>query len=365
MIGIMKTKSLLLLLPLFLTGCLFSVNHPLVGPDGTIAVFLDEQGAYQLLLGGGALTLLRDGEAITLPATVVPEAGAVVDWSADGAGLLYVTQTFGEWGEPLRSALVRVAADPAAQPTVLLASDAPIRDAAYTADGRLVVLEFDGEVAGRLSLLDPEAGTAESLFENALGFRMHFDRDALTVLCVDLDGPVPIGRVIAWDLGTDAGETVARFVLEEEMLETFPVMSDTLLWDVDPSARFVALAVTDHVMIDPMIEDEVPALLLIDVKGRTAIELAPMALMPAFSPDGRVLAYIGSDDGDTGVAMVQTIDPLIGPVGEAARVPGGEGAATCFWLAPTRLGLAFELEDDGYRVVAVDLDTGEMTDLFE
>ncbi|MGB2983664.1 MAG: hypothetical protein WBC63_07385, partial [Candidatus Bipolaricaulia bacterium] len=80
----MKKRALFLMLPLFLTGCLFSVNHPLLGPDGTVALFLNEAGSYSPTLEEATLHLLRGGEFIRVPAATISDIGEVLDWSPDG-----------------------------------------------------------------------------------------------------------------------------------------------------------------------------------------------------------------------------------------------------------------------------------------
>jgi hypothetical protein len=356
----MKRRVLLLLLPLFLTGCLFSINHPLVGPDGTVALFLNEDGRFALFPETGTLHLLRDGELVAVPGVSISEPSGVLDWCPDGTEILFVQVGTGEGSEQTVWTLFRVAATPDAVPVAVLESGEPIRDAAFTLDGRIAVLRYGEEDAGVLELLDPGTGALESVFDDVLGFRLDRARASLVVLHLIDEGPIAIGRVARWRLGVDDPETLAVLALGEEMLDTYHRVTDVLLWDVDPSGRWIALALYDPALIDPPVVDEFPALYLVDTDEGDAGQIAATALAPSFSPDGSRLAYIALDDGEDGYAVVYDLELL-----QSEPVSGGAGAATCFWIGPDELGLAFESGDDTHRLVTVRLDTGEVTVLLD
>jgi len=356
----MKARALLLLLAVFLAGCLFSVNQPLVGPDGTTAFFLDEEDRYSIFPEGGTLHLLRDNELIPVPAATIPGLGGVVDWSPDGSELLYISNDIGGFLESSSSTLAKIAASPDAEPVVILESEAIIKDAAFTLDGRIAVLRFGERIVGALDLYDPESDVFEKVFDDVLAFRLDPSRTSVVALHLRIEGPVPIGRLARWHLGENDPETLAEFVLGEQMLETMYVLSDTFLLDVDPSGRWVAVALFDQVLIDPQVEEEVPALYLVDTADRTAQRLARIGLIPSFSPDGAYLAYITSDDGDLGYAMLYNLQ-----TSRAVQVPGSQGASTCFWLSNDELGVSFESDDDTYRLAVIEFTTGEIVDLIE
>ena len=356
----MKTRALLLVLSLFLTGCLFSVNHPLLGPDGTVALFLDGQGNYSLAVEQGTLHLLRGGEFIRIPAATVSAPAEVLDWSPDGKQILFVQHEIGEWLEPTASTLSRVDAHSGGVPEAILQSETVIKAAAYTHDGRIAVLRFGEGHGGTLELLDPDTGGVQEIFDDVLAFRLDPARTEMVAVHLNDEGPVPIGHVARWWLEEDDADTLAVFVLGEQMLETFYVLSDTVLFDVDASGRWVALVVFEQAMIDPPIEEEVPALYLVDTATESAQRLAEIGFLPGFSPDGRRLAYVTSDDGDLSGVAVYDLETL-----ESVGVPGSVGASTCFWMGEDRLGLTFETGDDLYRLVAVNIDTGEIVKLIE
>ena len=356
----MKKRALFLMLPLFLTGCLFSVNHPLLGPDGTVALFLNEAGSYSPTLDEATLHLLRGGEFIRVPAATISDIGEVLDWSPDGREILYVQHEVGEWFELTQSTLYSVEARSDGVPEVILESEMVIKDAAYAYDGRIAVLRFGEGFAGILELVDPDGGEPQEIFDDVLAFRLDPTRTEMVALHLDVEGPVPIGRVARWRLEEDDSDTLAVFGLGEQMLETYCVFSDAILFDVDITGRWVAFAVFDQVMIDPLIEEETPTLYLVDTVTESAQRIAEIGFLPSFSPDGRKLAYMTSDDGDTGHAALFDLETQ-----ESAPVPASLGASTCFWLSNSLLGLTYELEDDAYWLVTVDINTGESAVLVE
>jgi len=357
----MKARGLWLLLPLLLLiGCLFSINHPLVGPDGTIALFLNEDGRFTLFPETGTLHLLRNGEFIAVPGVSISEPSGVLDWCPDGTEILFVQIGTDEESEQTVWTLYRVAASPDAVPVVVLESEEPIRDAAFALEGCIAVLRYGEEDAGALELLDPDTGALESVFDDVLGFRLDRTRASLIVLHLVDEGPVPIGHVARWRLGVDDSQTLAMFTLGEELLGTYHRVTDALLWDVDPYGRWIALALYDQTLLDPPVEDEFPALYLIDTVEEDARQISPTVHVLTFSPDGSRLAYIASDDGEGGYAVVYDLE-----LSQSGPVSGGAGATTCFWMGPDELGLAFESDDDTHRLVTIQLDTGEVTVLLE
>jgi hypothetical protein len=117
------------------------------------------------------------------------------------------------------------------------------------------------------------------------------------------------------------------------------------------------MAVFEQVMVDPLIEEESPTLYLVDTQMGRVERLAEVGFLPSFSPDGRRLAYVTSDEGDVGYAAIYDLETF-----ETVRAPGSLGASTCFWADEGKLGLVFELED-GYRVAVADLTSGEVVEL--
>lgn len=356
----MKARWICLLFPLFLTGCLFSLNHPVMGPDGTAALFLDEDGTFGLFLETGTLHLLRETGLVPIPAATAGELPAVLDWSPGGDEILFVSSETGEWLQPIASTLYRVHADPDAVPVVVLTSEAPILHAAFGLDGRIVILRLDDEGRGRLETLDPEIGRLDRVFDDVRGFRLSPSRETLTTLHVSDEPPVAMGAVMRWSLGVDNQETLARFVLNTPTAEMLAAVSDVVFWDADPTGRWVALALYGEVLLEPLLDSEGPSLFLVDTEDDTVSRIADLALGPSFSPDGKHLAYIASEDGETGFVVLHDLDR-----GTSDRLPDTEAASTCFWLAPDRLGLTFEINEDRHRLVEVDLKTGSLQDLMD
>lgn len=347
------------MLPLLLFGCLPSINHPLVGPDGTVALFLGDAGEFNLLLEQGSFHLLRDGALLALPLTAGSGSSAALDWHPEGQEFLYVRNEIDDWLEIISSTLYRVAADPEAEPVVVYTSELTIRDAAFRADGTIVLLEQGDDVAGRLSILDPSTGDQEDVSDEILGFRQDAARETLYLLAVDESGFVAIGAIGPWGPEHEDSQPLAVFTLTGGMLESFFLLDDDFFWDIDPTGKHLALAVYDDVMLVPKVENEVPTLFFIE-DGERLTKIADAGYMPVFSPDGRYLAYIGTVDGDTGQAMLYEPRTL-----DTHPVPATQGATTCFWLADDQLGVAIEGDNDDYRIMVYNFSNGEFTRLID
>jgi len=340
-----------------LAGCLFTMNHPQVTADGTVALFLSTDGGYMLFPETDVLHLLRDGEWVAVPGATLHGAGGLMDLSPDDAEALYVDVRPGEFRDPLRSTLYRVALGPDAVPEPILETEDAIMKAVWVQEDRILLLRFgDGEAT--LQSLDPAAGRAEGLAGDLLSFEVLPGRAEVFLLAVDQNGEPSIGSVVRWDLVTDRRETLATVVLSEATVEAFVMMPGDVLWDVSPDGAWVALSLYDGTMIEPAVEVEVPSLYLVDTEFGEAERIALEALMPAFSPDGAALIYaVGAEDG-LAVLMYRDLAS-----GESMRVPGSEGLSTAFWLSPTTLGLTFESGEDHYRLVELDLTTEQTREL--
>ena len=335
------------------------MNQPVIGPDGTAAMFLGEDGEYNLVLEQGTIHLFKDGESTALPLTATSESCAILDWNSESQEFLYVEYEVGEWLESGPSTLYRVAADPASGPVVVHTSELTIRDAEFRADGRIVLLEQGDEITGTLSLLDPATGEMDEVSDAIFGFRQDANRETLYLFAIDEQSLTSIGVIGPWEPDSDGSEPLAVFLLSAGMLESFLLVDDEFFWDIDPSGSYVALALYDNVMVAPKVDEEVPTLLLIK-DGERLTQIAEIGYMPVFSPDGRYLAYMGSEDGQTGQALLYELRTF-----EKYPVPGTQGATTCFWMANDQLGVAFESDDDDYRVMVYNFNTGELIRLIE
>ena len=229
-----RTQILLILvLVLPLSGCLFTINHPVIGPDGTMAVFLDEAGAYALSVESGVLHLFRDGAWVSIHAATVSEAGGVLDVSPDGSEFLYIDIESIDLFGPMTSTLYRVKADPEAIPEVLFETDNSIAKAVWTDEGIYLLLSGDEDL-GVLELLDPETGELTWLHGGLLSFSIPSETGKIDLMGVDQDGDLIAGFVERWDRLTNRRPEQAIFILSEATIEAFLILPHDLLFDVSP-----------------------------------------------------------------------------------------------------------------------------------
>lgn len=86
----MKSRFLLIGFVIFLTGCSFSFNQPAVGPDGTIAFFVNEEGRYHLFPESGTLALIQNGCKVLLENTTTQAQASSTAWSPDSKEIIYL-----------------------------------------------------------------------------------------------------------------------------------------------------------------------------------------------------------------------------------------------------------------------------------
>ena len=350
---------LVLVLVLPLSGCLFTINHPVIGPDGTMAVFLDEEGSYDLSVGTGVLHLLRDGDWLPIPAATVSDAGGVLDVSPDGSEFLYVDIVSIDLFGPMTSTLYRVSADPEAVPEALLETERGIVKAIWADEG-IYLLLIGEEDLGVLELLDPETGELAWLQGNLLSFSILSESGKIDLMGVDQDGDLIAGFVERWDRLTNRRPEQAIFILSEATIEAFLILPIDFFYDVSPDGRWLAIALYDPAMMEPVAQQEAPDLYLVDTEHETSERICVQGVIPAFSPDGKTLAYLTVPDGVSAIARLRDLES-----GETSEVIGSEGASTLFWIANDRLGLTFEADDTPTRLVEINLSSGEATDLID
>jgi len=348
---------LMLILVLLLSGCLFTINHPVIGPDGTMAVFLDESGGFALSVQSGTLHLLRGGDWAPIPAATISDAGGVLDVSPDGSEFLYIDIESIDLFGPMTSILYCVKADPEAIPEALFETENSIAKAVWTDEG-IYLLVFGEEDLGALELLDPATGTLEWLHGDLLSFSIPSETETIDLMGVDQDGDLIAGFIERWDRLTDRRPEQAIFILNEATIESFLILPNDFFFDVSSDGRWIALSLYDPAMMEPTTEQEVPDLYLVDTELETSERISVQGVMPAFSPDGKMLAYLTSPDGTTAMVMLRDLE-----AGQASEIIGSDGASTLFWIAEDRLGLTFELDDDYTRLVEINLVSGESADL--
>ena len=359
--GIMKRRAVILLMfsTLLLTGCLFTVNHPRLAADGTMALFLESEGGYTLFSETGVLHLLRDGEWIAVPAATLGGAGGLLDLSPDGAEALYVDVRSEEFLDAMTSTLYRVALRPEAVPEPIWETESAIAKAVWAEEEWILLLLFGEEDLATLRALNLATGETERLAGDLLSFAVLPERDELILVAADEGGRLSLGFVVRWDAETDLRDTLAEFVLSEETFEAFFMLPHEFFWDVAPDGSWVALCLYDGTLIEPAIDSEIPSLYLIDVDGGGVQRIAADALLPAFSPDGTGLIYAVEAEGGAGILMWRDL-----PSERTIAIPGSEGVSTAFWLSPTRLGMTFEAGEDRYRLLELDVITEQIDVLF-
>jgi len=354
----MKLRILLLLALVFLAGCGFPFNQPAVGPDGAIAFFLDETGAYDLLPTVGNLVLLRDGALISLEGvTVAGESGALA-WSADGEELLFIETEAGEWGMPDVWNLRLTGVQTDSEAVTLLRSEMPIIAPAFTPEGNITYLRFDEEGYGHLVLYDRSEEVSYPLLSDVLSYRPASGSN-LTVIQATDEGSLRLAHVLTYEPNSGEMNEIASFYLSQEMGETLSLLPALFLWDVDSSGQHLALALYDQVLIAPEVGVDGPSLYLLDTVEETGERIAAMGVAPNFSPDGSLLAYIGSENEEE-----QAVYLYDRQTDEITRIRGSDSISTLFWIDQETLGLILEYEE-GYNLLSYDLSTREFSPLLK
>jgi Tol biopolymer transport system component len=356
----MKKRTLLLLSLVFLTGCSFVFNQPIVGPDGTIALFLDDEGAYSLLPEEeGKLTLLNEGRVVRIEGVTSTGESGVLDWSVDGKELIFIEPETGEWGMPIAYNLCITGVQTDSHPVTLFRLEDLILAPAFTTEGKITYLRFgDDDEAPRLFLYDRQENTHTQLLADVLSYRTIRPGSKLIVIQASTEGEVRLARVSTYEPTTGTMEEVASFLLTKEMEEIFFLLPVSFLWDLDPSERYLALVLYNQVLITPKVEEGEPSLYLIDREDEMGKLIADTGLIPAFSPDGSLLAYIGSNDGQTPFIYLYSLE-----TGERHYLEGTTGVSTLFWIDEETLGFTVEGNEGIYHLMKVSLNTEEVTPL--
>lgn len=354
----MKARIFLLLALVFLAGCGFPFNQPAVGPGGTIAFFLDETGAYDLLPEGGTLVLLDKGWLTRLEGVTTSSDCGAIAWSRDGEELLFIETEPGAWGEPDAWNLRLTGVQTNSEAVTLLASEEPILTPAFTPEGNITYLRLDEEGYGHLVLYDRSEEVSYPLLSDVLSYRPASGSN-LTVIQATDEGSLRLAHVLTYEPNSGEMNEIASFYLSQEMGETISILPALFLWDVDPSGQHLALSLYDQVLITPEVEIDGPSLYLLDTVEETGERIATTGVVPSFSPDGSLLAYIGSENGEDQAAYL-----FDRQTSKTTRIQGSNAISTLFWIDQETLGLILEYEE-GYDLLACDLSTREFSPLFK
>jgi len=350
--------SFLIVLAAVLSGCLFTINHPLARGDGSLVLFLTETGDYSLFPENGTLHLHRETGTMAIDAARLVDAGGVLCLSPDQTEALYVDVQSAEIFGPVTSTLYSVKLEANAVPERIYQTQSAVAKAVWGEGDRVLLLVFGEGDLGTLLLLNLSTGETDRLGGDLLSFAGPLANGRLVLLAADEVGRLAVGLIIQWDPITEEEIEVASFVLDESTFESFAALPHDFFWDVSPDGAWVALCVYDATVTAPAMDAETPSLYLIDVTEQVSQRIAAEAILPSFSPDGSVLSYVSATDGQVGILMLRDLSS-----GQTTAVPGTEGISTTFWISATKIGLTFDAGEDNHRLVELDLETEGMKDL--
>jgi Tol biopolymer transport system component len=355
---------MLVIVGLFLSGCGFIFNQPLVGPDGTTALFVSDDGTYSMLPEGDChLALLRDGRAVHLPNVASTGDSGVLDWSVDGDEILFVEMEQDEFGQPIAWDVIVSGVQSDSVPVGLFHTEEVILSPLFTEEGDITYLLLqDDDDLPKLALYDREDGTTRILRDDIISYkRVTWDGD-LAVISETAEGALKSAHIASYNIETGEVGEVASFFLSQDMEDTLFILPATFLWDVEPKDRYVALAVYDQAIIAPQVDnsDDQPTLYLIDPDEESARKVSDVGIMPAFSPNGYLLSYIGATGEDSDVPVIYLYDP---DTQESRRLENTIGVSSLFWIDDDTLGFTIEDKEDTYKMMKVSPDTGEVTPL--
>ncbi len=362
----MKTRYVLMLVSvgLLLSGCGFIFNQPLVGPNGTTALFIGDDGTYSMLPEGDShLVLLRDGEPVHL--NNVPSNGdsGVLDWSVDGSEILFMEAEQDKYGQPIAWNVRLSGVQSDSVPVTLFRSEDIIISPMFTKAGNITYLDLkDDDDLPQLTLYDRADGTNKLLLDDVISYRRVTWDGMLAIISETAEGSLKLAHVLSYDVTTGKKEEIASFFLAEGMEDMLFLLPPSFLWDVTPADKLVAISIYDQSLITPQMDDsdDQPTLYLIDRNEESAHKVAGSGVVPAFSPDGSVLSYIAATGEAADVPVIYRYDV---ENHESRLLDGTIGALTLFWIDNETLGFTLESGDDTYKLMQVSLTTGKITPL--
>ena len=352
---------MLVLVGLLLSGCGFIFNQPLVGPDGTTALFIGDDGTYSMLPEGDChLVLLRDGKLVHLDNVASNGDSGVLDWSSDGSEVLFIDTEQDEYGQPIAWNVRLSGVQSDSQPVTLFRTEEIILAPTFTSSGNITYLSLkDDADLSQLMLYDRTEETHTVLQNDVISYRRLNWDGMLVIISQTAEGSLKLAHISFYDLETGKKEEVASFFLAQGMEDTLFLLPASFLWDIAPEGNYVAMSIYDQALITPQMDDndEEPALYLIDANEMSAYKVADFGVIPAFSPDGSVLSYVGSK-GDIPVVYLYDIETQ-----ETRNLDSTTGVVTLFWIDDQTLGFTIEIGDENYKLMKVSVPTGEVTPL--
>lgn len=357
----MKLKILLIGLVLFLGGCVFPFNRPAVGPEGTIAFFVNEEGQYDFFAQSGTLALLQDGKIFLLENTAIETEGGSIAWSPEGDELIYLEMEPSELGLPETWKLQLVKPQTSSEKVTLLTSPEPILNPAFTPEGDITYLQgSEEEEIIHLFVYDRAKDAHSPMLEDVLSYRPFSPTGTLAIIQTEGKEDLQLATVSTYNPDNEEITELAKFYLSKEMQEAFLMLPAPFLWDVDIAGKWLALTLYDRVLIEPEVTGGEPSLYLINTEEETGEQIAAIGALPAFSPDGNMLAYIGSakEEKDQQITCIYNLQ-----TGEQEQIEGSLGTSGLFWIDKQSLGIIFET-DEGYRINKYLLATDQWEPLF-
>ena len=355
---------MLVLVGLLVSGCGFVFNQPLVGPDGTTALFIGNDGTYSILPEEDChLALLKDGQISHLENVASNGDSGVLDWSIDGSKILFMEAEQDEYGQPVAWNVRVSGVQSDSLPATLFRSEDLILSPMFTEDGKVTYLWApDDSDLPKLTLYDRAEGTNTVLQDDVISYKRVAWDGPLAIISETTEGSLKAAHVSYYDRATGEVEEVASFFLAPGMEETLFILPPAFLWDVALAKKWAAISIKDQALISPELEKDKdqPSLYLVNPKQEGAHKVADQGVVPAFSPDESVLCYIGPRGMGDDVPVIYLYD--LGTQ-ESRILEGTIGVATVFWIDNQTLGFTIENADDSYKLMQLSLPTGKVTQL--